>query len=426
MAMTAIEKSLARASSLDSVSPGDVVYPMPDRVLVHDGYIETFKRQMDELGVDQVANREKVVFVTDHEVIYLTPRAAARGAAIRAAARSLGVGEFFDVGRGGLGHIFPMEKGMVLPGQCIMANDTHCSNFGAIGAIPFSERLFTLSVLVTGTVWTVVPHTVRVILNGRLAAAVYTRDVGYWLTRELTQGKNPISIDYRYLELGGQALEGLSVEALVALCNTPSECGAAGVFIPPSSSTLDWVRARTTLPFTPLYSDPDAAYEHVLTYDISVLPPQIATPGSPANAVDIGDVVKEPIQHAYIGSCGSGMYRDLQIAADILRGRKIDNKVRLFITPGTVDSAVRMASEGLLSIFEQAGAIVLPAGCGPCAGGNMAPMTENECSISTAATNHTGRMGPVSARAFLGSPATVAASSVTGRITDPRDFLDRS
>lgn len=423
MAMNAIEKSLARASSKDSVRPGDVVYPIPDRVLVHDGYIEMFKKQMDELGVAQVANPEKVVFVTDHEVIYLTPRAAARGAAIRAAARALGVGQFFDAGRGGHGHIFPMEKGMVLPGQCIMANDTHCSNFGAIGAIPFSERLHTICVLVTGTVWTVVPNVVHVTLNGRLAKGVYSRDVGYWLTRQLTKGKDAISIDYRYLELGGTAIEGLTVDELVGFINSPSECGAAGVFIPPSASTLAWVRGRTSKAFSPIYSDPDATYEHEFTYDISDLPPQIATPGSPANAVDINDVEKEPVQHAYIGSCGSGMYHDLEIAANMLRGRKIDDRVRLLITPGTVDSAVRMAAEGLSAVFEEAGAIVLPAGCGPCAGGNMGPMTDNEVSISTAATNHAGRMGPQSARCFLGSPATVTASAITGRITDPREFL---
>ena len=420
MGMTAVEKVLARASGAASVASWDVVYPEPALVFLHDGHVEGARRELDALGIDRITRPERVVFATDHEVVYLSPRAAARGVAIRKAARDWNVGRFFDVGQGGHGHIFPMETGLVTPGMFVFASDMHCSNFGAIGAVPVRAGPEVVSVLAMGTLWTTVPPSVKVTLTGRLRPGVSCRDAGFRLTHALLNGPQAIDIDYRYLELAGDGLDPLEVHERVALCNTPTEAGVAGVFVPPSARVLEWCRQRAQAPFEPVYSDPDARYEAEFTFDLSALEPQVALPGSPSNAVDLSEVAGLPVQHAYIGACGSGMYEDFEAAAHILKGRRVAEGTRLFVVPGTVQCARRMAEQGLTDVFMAAGAMVLPAGCGPCAGGNMGLMDAGEVSISTAATNHAGRMGPKDSKCYLGSPATVAASAVAGRITDPR------
>ena len=423
--MTAVEKVLARASGVASVAPWDVFYPQPELVFVHDLHIEGCKRALDELGITRIKNPERVVFVTDHEVSYLTPRAAERGANIRKAAREWGVGRFYDVGRGGHGHIFPMEMGLVRPGMCVLASDMHCSNFGAIGAVPVragSEGAVIL--LAMGVLWTTIPPSVKIRLNGKLNPGVYGRDIGFKLAWELVKGPRALDIDYRYLELSGSAISEFNVNDLVALCNTPTEMGAAGVFIPPSERTLTWCRSRSEVVIEPVYSDPDAAYEATLDLNVSGLQPQIALPGNPSNAVDIGQVGSRKVDHAYVGSCGSGMYEDFVVAASILKGRTVAAGTRLFVVPGTVQTAQRLTDEGVMRVFHDAGAVVLPPGCGPCAGGNMALMHSGEVSISSAATNGAGRMGAKDSECYLGSPATVAASAVTGKITHPCEFLE--
>lgn len=421
--MTAVEKVLARASGAQAVAPGDVVYPEPELVFVHDGHVEGARRELDALGIDRLRHPERVVFATDHEVLYTSARAAARGAAIRRTARDWNVGRFFDVGQGGHGHIFPMETGLVRPGMFVFASDMHCSNFGAIGAVPVRAGPEVVSVLAMGTLWTTVPPSVRVTLTGRLQPGVFCRDVGFRLTAALVRGLQAIDIDYRYLELAGDALEHLDVSERVALCNSPTEAGVAGVFIPPSARVLDWCRDRAQGEFDAVYSDPGATFEAEFSFDLGALQPQLALPGSPSNAVDLSEAAGQAVQHAYLGSCGSGMYGDFEVAAAILKGRQVASGTRLFVVPGSVETARQLTEAGLTDIFLQAGAMVLPAGCGPCAGGNMGPMDSGETSISTAATNHSGRMGAKDALCYLGSPATVAASAILGAIADPRAFI---
>jgi homoaconitase/3-isopropylmalate dehydratase large subunit len=208
----------------------------------------------------------------------------------------------------------------------------------------------------------------------------------------------------------------------VAICNTVTEIGIANVFFPPSEAIIAEARARSGRDFTPVYSDADASYEAELEMDIGSLPPQVVLPGSPDRATDIRDTVGRPVDHAFIGSCGSGMYDDLLVTAQILKGNKVAPGTRLFVVPGTVASSRKLVDDGLMPIFQEAGAIVLPAGCGPCTKGTMAPLASGEVSISTGATNFAGRMGAKDADIYLASPATVACSAVTGRITDPREF----
>lgn len=404
---TATQKLLARAAGRDHVDVGDVVYPVPDLVTIHDGFAEGAWRELSALGYRSIRGADKVMFVTDHEVAYATPLAIARGAAIREVARQWDIAHFYDVGRGGHGHLFPLEMGLVKPGMVIFAYDMHCTTFGAVGALAFGIGPEVVSVLATGSVWTQVPHTLRIDVSGRLAPGCHPRDAGFVLAHGLASGAWGAEYDNRVVEFRGEGAEALDVASRVALINSVSELTIASALFPdPTDSD----------------SDPEAPYEARRSLDLGAIVPQVALPGGPERAVPVVQAEGCVIQHAGIGSCGSGMYEDFVAAASMLRGRHIANGVRMFVTPGSVATARRLAGDGLADVFLEAGAIILPAGCGPCANGLMAPVGAGEISISTAAANHAGRLG--AGDAYLASPLTVAASAVRGRITDPRSAHD--
>lgn len=417
--MTGPEKIIARASGLDRVRPGDIVVATPDLAMIHDNVLPGIKRMLDELGIDRLADPGKVMLVTDHEVLYGSPRAALYGSIVRKAARDWQVGRFFDVGRGGHGHVFPMEAGIVLPGMFYFDNDRHCTNAGAIGAVGFRVGLEMARVIATGSNWLMVPESLRLTIRGRLPVGVHARDLGNHIGKLIKDGTIPFDLDYRILEFAGE-LEQFDLAARTSLCTAPTELGAYGVFFPPSDGILEHARGCAQGAFEPAWSDANASYAAEFTLDVSSLEPQVSLPGGLHQSVPVSQAAGEPIQHAFIGSCGSSMYSDLAGAAAILREKRIADGVRLFVVPGSEQTLKRLGSEGLLQVFIEAGAVVLPAGCGPCNDAVVGPLAAGEVSISTATNNNHGRFGPRDARLFLGSPETVAASAVTGRITDPR------
>jgi 3-isopropylmalate/(R)-2-methylmalate dehydratase large subunit len=417
MPMTMAEKLLAKAIGRPRVSPGEIIAPDPELVILHDGYVETSHRHLNQLGYRRITNPERVVIITDHNVINTSPRAVEQSRANRKIAAEWKVGQFFDVGRGGHGHIYPIEAGMVRPGMFLIAYDMHCTNFGAIGAFAMRAGPDIPVVLATGTLWTMVPKTLRIDLVGRFSDGVYGRDLGFKLSSDLTSGRLGVEYDDRVVEFGDVAVDRMSLSERVALCNTLTEIGVNNVLFPPMSITgvdgdLDWQ-----------LSDVNAEFEHRLTIDLGELSPQVALPGSPDRAVDVGAAAGRAIDQAFIGACGSAMYDDFERAALLIRGQKVAPNVRFFVVPGTIAIAQKMMETGLTSAFMDAGALFLPAGCGPCAGGVGAPLGPGEVSISTAATNGAGRMGARDAECYLASPVTVAASAIAGRIADPRHVL---
>ena len=425
MGYTAIEKVLGRISR-DSAHrggapAGTLLYPEPDMVMIHDALVREAKRELDAAGIERIYAPDKVVMVSDHDVLYGSARAAERGAFNRKAAKTWQIKNFYDAGQGGHGHIFPMENGMVLPGMFYFDNDTHSTNAGAVGAFGMRVGNEISRVLGTGTTWVTVPPTVQLTLRGCLRAGVQARDIGFFMGRELKAKRLAFDLDYRILEYSGD-LDQFGLGARVALCSTATELRAAGVFVPPSQQVLDYCRAHARRPFEPVYSDADATYDARASIDLTAIEPQVALPGNVGNAVDVGEAQGTAVDHAFIGSCGSGMYEDLITAASFLKDRKVAPGVRLFIVPGSERSTKRILEDGYMKIFLDAGAIVLPAGCGPCNDAVVGPMAAGEVSISTATNNNTGRFGPTDARLFLGSPATVAASALAGRITDPRSM----
>ena len=419
MGKTITEKILSRVTGSD-VSAGDIIYPEPELLTVHDWYVVNFDKALQELGVDRLYDPDKLVISTDHEPVAVSPQAAERQKQVREIVKKYGIKNFYDTGRGGHGHVFPVEMGYVKPGMFVEAYDVHVTNFGAVGALAIPVLIEITEVLACGSVWLRTPDTVRVNLTGALVPGTGIRDVAQKLICDLGAAR----VDYAVVEYGGPALASIDIAGRHTLCNTPIDVGAKSALVEPDQSTLDYLAGRVKGPMELIASDPDATFREVVDYDLNVLEPQIAVPPTPDCVVGVSEVAGRAVHHAFIGSCAAANLSDLRAAADILRGRKIHSDVRFIITPGTQEIMSAAESEGLLQLFAEAGAMITQPGCGPCAGGRIGGMANGETSINTGTRNDYGRLGAPDAEIYLGSAATVAASAVTGKITDPRDFLN--
>jgi 3-isopropylmalate/(R)-2-methylmalate dehydratase large subunit len=401
------------------VHAGETIYPVPDLMTVHDWYVVNFDKALAELGVDALYDPERVLISTDHEPVATNPAGAERQKKVREIVRKYGIKQFYDVGRGGLGHIFPIERGIVRPGMFVLAYDTHVTNYGAVGCLGIPMVFEIPEVLACGSVWIRVPETVRVNLVGKLSPGTTIRDVSQRMIVEIGED----NLDYSVVEYSGPSLKDIDLGGRMTLCNNPLEMGAKSALVEGDAWTKQYVSSRTDVPFTLEKSDPDAQFKAVYDYDLALMEPQVAAPPRPDNVVGVSSVAGVPVNHAFIGSCANGSIDDMRDAASILRGRKVHGGVRLFITPATQEIAVQADKEGLIAIFMEAGAVMTAPGCGPCAAGRIAPVAPGEVSINTGTRNDPGRLGTKNADVYLASPLTVAASAVAGTIVDPRKYL---
>ena len=418
MGKTITEKILSRVTGAD-VSAGDIVYPEPELITIHDWYVVNFDRALAELGVDRLFDADKVLICTDHEPVAVSPQATERQKKVREIVAKYGIKHFFDAGRGGHGHVFPVEIGFVRPGMFVEAYDVHVTNFGAVGALAIPLLIEITEVLACGSVWLRTPETVRVNLTGRLSPGTGIRDVAQKLIRDLGAER----VDYSVVEYGGPALASIDIAGRHTLCNTPIDIGAKSVLVEPDGATLDYLSGRVDGPMEPVVSDADAAFREVVAYDLDVIEPQVAVPPTPDCVVGVSEVAGRAVDHAFVGSCAAANLADLRVAAEILSGNRVHSRVRFIVTPGTQEVMAAAESEGLLRLFVEAGAMITQPGCGPCAGGRIGGVTDGEASINTGTRNDYGRLGSPKAEIYLASAATVAASAVTGQITDPRGLL---
>jgi len=292
-------------------------------------------------------------------------------------------------------------------------------NFGAVGALAIPMLTEISEVLACGSAWLRVPETVRIELTGRMPAGISIRDVAQRLIADFDDEL----FDYAVVEFAGPSLADISVDARFTLCNTPVDLGAKSVLVEPDATVLDYLADRVEVDLDPVYSDEDATFRWRGAYNIDVIEPQVAVPPRPDNVVSVSRVVGTKVNHAFVGSCASSLLDDIRDAASVLAGRQVHPDVRLFVTPGTQEIWQRAANEGLLQSLVDAGAILTAPGCGPCAGGRVAPLASGEVSINTGTRNDPGRLGPNDADIYLASPLTVAASAVAGEIVDPREML---
>jgi len=418
MAQTVTEKILSRAMGRP-VRTGEIIYPEPDLVTVHDWYVVNFDKALQELGVTRLYAPDKLLISTDHEPVAVSVLAAERQRQVRQIAAKYGVKHFYDTGRGGHGHVFPMELGYIKPGMFVLAYDVHANNYGALGCLAIPLVVEITDVLACGSVWLKVPETVRINLQGALRPGLTLRDVADRMIADVGADV----ADYTVMEFGGPALASVGIDGRVTLCNRPIEIGVKSTVFETDAVTLAYLEAHARPPFEVLRSDSGATFKATFDYDLGILEPQVAAPPTPDNVVPVSSVAGKKVDHAFIGSCANCSITDLRDAARILKGRKVSAGVRFVVTPGTQQIQARAAAEGLLAIFTDAGAMLTAPGCGPCAGGRTFPLAKGEVSINTGTRNDYGRLGTREAEIYLASPFTVAASAVAGRIVDPRELL---
>jgi 3-isopropylmalate/(R)-2-methylmalate dehydratase large subunit len=417
---TLSEKIIARACARDRVLPGDIVTCRVDLALMHDSSgPRRVQPHLERLGA-RVWDADRVVIVSDHFVPPADAESAEFLALTRRWARDQGVERFYDMQ--GICHVVVQEHGHVRPGMLAVGADSHSPSGGALGAFMFGIGSTEMAgVLVTGETWLRVPQTWRVEWQGRLGRGVAAKDMMLRLCADL--GMNN---EYRVFEYGGEAIRALPQMERFVLCNMATELGADTGIVAPDEVTIAALRhAGVEVGEDALRwrSDPDARFERVLQYDASALEPQIAAPHSPTNSAAVGQYGDVPIDQGYIGACTGAKLDDLRMAAEVLRGRRVAVGRRLLIAPASARTLQIAATDGTLATLTAAGAILLPSGCGACAGFGGGVLAAGEVCIASTARNFKGRMGSSDAEVYLGSPYSVAAAAVAGRIVDPREFL---
>ncbi len=418
MGHTFAEKILARKAGLKEVQPGQIVTVQPDKLLTHDN-TAAIAKIFRQIGVAKVARPEISVVVLDHVVPAATEGHATNHQRIREFVKEQGIANFYDVGEGICHQVLP-EKGHALPGLLIVGSDSHTPTHGAFGAFASGiGRTEAAAVMATGEIWLMVPHSFRINVEGRLPKGVYAKDLILSIIGEVGAD----GADYRAVEFTGTVIEEMTVASRMVLCNMVAEMGAKSGVVAPDDKTRAWLEGRSEAQFQEVFADPDASYERVLEYDVGALSPQVAKPHTVDNVVPVTEVIGTRIDQAFIGTCTNGRLEDFQVAARILRDRKVAPMTRLLILPASREVLLAAISEGIITDLVAAGAVVLNPGCGPCLGAHQGVMAPGEVTLSTANRNFKGRMGCKDAEIYLASPATVAASALRGQITDPREFL---
>ncbi len=420
MSRTIAQKILGRASGREDVTPGEIVTCKVDLALLLDsGGPRRIWPRLKELGVG-VWDPDKIVLCTDH----FTPAVDAASAAIlkltREFAADFGISRFFDMQ--GIGHVVLAEQGFLQPGMFACGGDSHSTNGGAFGCYMSGFGAIEMTgVVVTGEIWMPVPETIRVNWSGAFGTGVAAKDVMLFLCRELG-----IENSRRVIEYGGDTVSDMSMNERAVLTNMAAELGAETGIVPADETTLSAIRAAGREPQADALewrSDEDAEYAVVHEFDAAALDPQIAAPHSPANSGDVGDFAEVEIDQAYIGACVGAKHSDLLMVAEVLRGRRVSRRTRLLIAPASSRVIADATADGTLQALVEAGAYLLPTGCGACAALGAGILAEDEVCISSTNRNFRGRMGANSAQVYLGSPYSVAAAAVAGKITDPREFL---
>lgn len=421
MGMTITAKILARAAGLKEVRPGQFITAKVDKVIGHDISLAAF-RELERMGAVKVFDPERIAITCDHFVPSPTVSAANQNKELARYIERYKIKNFFELGRGGICHALFPEKGLILPGELVVGSDSHTCTYGALGAAALGMGSTDIAAaMALGEVWLKVPETLRLEFVGEGGAWITGKDlILYALGKIGTNGAL-----YQVLEFTGNAVSRLNMDERFTICNMAVEAGAKTAVIAPDNVTAEYLAGRVPLSARWQYysSDPDAPYAAVYTFNCGEIEPQVACPPSPANVCPASRLGEVKIDQAVLGSCTNGRLSDLRVAARILQGRKIKSGVRMIVIPGTQEIYLSALREGLLETFVRAGAVISPPTCGPCFGGHMGLLGESEVAVSSTNRNFTGRMGAADSLVYLASPATVAASAVMGRITDPREVM---
>jgi len=419
MSQTIVEKIFSRHNlKRKKVKAGDLCICKVDFCFSQDGTSLLVLENLEKLG-NSLKNPKKYALFIDHNAPSPNTGVSFVHSKMREFSSKFGA-SLYDVGKG-ISHQIIIEEKKVMPGSLILGADSHTSTCGALGAVGLGVGSTDLAVSVaTGKNWFRIPSTYKFVIKGKIPKGVFSKDIMLFILRKLTAN----GATYKAIEYHGKVIAKLSLDARFTITNMSVELGAKCGIMLPDKRVFSYLRKLGIKKFKPVYPDKDAEYEKVIEFDISKLSPMVALPHSPDNAVFIEEIEGKRIDQAFIGTCTNGRLEDLKIAAQILKDRKVHPEVRLLVAPISERIFKEALRKGIIKVLLEAGAIILPPGCGPCVGTHQGVPADGEVVISTANRNFKGRMGNPSSFIYLASPATVASSSIKGEIADPRKFLN--
>ncbi len=417
--MTITEKILAYSSGEERVEPGQIVESRLDLLLVNDVTGPLAIDQFERIGVDSVFDKQRIALVQDHYAPNKDIKSAEQCKSLREFSHRMEIENFWEIGRCGIEHVLLPESGLVQPGMTIIGADSHTCTYGAFGAFSTGVGSTEAAVgMATGRCWFKIPESQHHRLDGKLGKMVTSKDAILTIIGE-------IGVDgatYQAMEFAGSAVDDMTPDSRATMCNMAIEAGAKNGIVAPDDSTRDYISDAVADPyeFENLYSDDGCSYQSRYQHDAGEMEPVVSAPPLPSNVIPARKAEDVSIDQAFLGSCTNGKLEDLALAADILRGRSVDPKVRMVVIPATWKIYRQAMDEGYISTFLDAKACVSCPTCGPCLGGHMGVLAEGETCVSSTNRNFVGRMGSPKSEVYLASPATVAASALTGRMTDPR------
>jgi len=415
---TIAEKIFSAHSGTDAHA-GDIVVADVDFVMGQDGTSPLAIKALERMGVEKVFDPKKVAVVMDHSSPSPIEGVSALHTIMREFGKRTGA-KVYDVGCGVCHQLIP-ENGHVVPGDLMVGCDSHTCTYGALNV--FSTGVGSTdgaAAMASGKLWFKVPETMKVTYTGDLQPGVFSKDLVLYLAGQIGAD----GATYKALEIGGPVIDALSVDARMTISNMAIEVGAKAGLMAADAKTVAWFEGRGERTPAPVAADADAEYCCELTYDATAIGPEVAKPHSVDNVSLIECVAGTPIQQGFLGTCTNGRLEDLGIAAGILKGRKVHPDVRFIVAPASKQILLDAIAAGYIQTLVEAGAALVTPGCGPCVGTHNGVPSDGENVISTANRNFKGRMGNSNAFVYLGSPATVAASVITGVITDPRPYLE--
>jgi 3-isopropylmalate/(R)-2-methylmalate dehydratase large subunit len=415
---TIAEKIFSAHSGTDARA-GDIVVADVDFVMGQDGTSPLAIRALENMGVDAVFDPAKVAVIMDHSSPSPLEGVSALHTMMREFGKKTGC-HVYDVGEGVCHQLVP-EKGHVVPGDLMVGCDSHTCTYGALNV--FSTGVGSTdgaAAMAAGKLWFKVPETMKVTYTGALQPGVFSKDLVLYLAGQIGAD----GATYEALEFHGPVIDALSVEARMTISNMAIEVGAKAGLMEADSKTLEWFEGRGEKTPAPVAPDADAEYVRELAFDADAIGPQVAKPHAVDNVSPIEEVEGTPIAQGFIGTCTNGRLEDLAIAASVLKGRKVHPDVRLIVAPASRQVLLDAIAAGYVQTLVEAGAALVTAGCGPCVGTHNGVPSDGENVISTANRNFKGRMGNSNAFVYLSSPATVAASVIEGKITDPRTYFE--
>ena len=419
MAMTMTQKILAAKAGLESVEAGQLIKVKLSLVLGNDITSPVAINEFTKAGFIEVFDKDKIALVMDHFVPNKDIKAAEQAKQCRNFANAQGITHFYDAGDMGIEHALLPEKGLVAPGEVIIGADSHTCTYGALGAFSTGVGSTDMAAgMATGEAWFKVPSAIKFNLTGKLNRYVSGKDVILYII-----GK--IGVDgalYKSMEFSGEGLSSLSVDDRLCMANMAIEAGAKNGIFEVDQQTINYVKERTDREFTVYTADADAVYDEVYDIDLSKIEPTVACPHLPENTKPIGELNTIKIDQSVIGSCTNGRLSDLAAAAEIMQGKHIAKGVRCIVIPATQKIYKEAMQLGYLETFIDAGCVVSTPTCGPCLGGYMGILAEDEVAIATTNRNFVGRMGHISSKIYLASPTVAAASALTGYITNPNEL----